>query len=493
MRIRNDIVPGIPTYEADHDGSDAPWVWYGRSANRPLDASAEPWNSAPAMSQWLDATTGNIHYKTTSAAGGAWALVNRLSARTITVGTGCRYATLSEAMAAITDASDSNEYLIVVTGEITETTTITAKDHVNVLFLPGASVTVNMTGTGHAVSMSNLTNATWAAVDAGKPHIIRSGALSATGSHVLYTAGCSSGLRLINLYALNATTGYGTCYGIYNSSSNPTMTGCTGIGGSGGSSCYGIYNGSSSPTMTGCTGTGGSGGNTCYGIYNTGSGRCVAVASTFFGGGAYPVAASAAIPASSRQEDSFQPIATSAWRIVGAYISVTTAAEAGITMTLRDAAGGLGHALTDAIAVDSTGAKYFPITAHYVIPAGSYAYARLSSTSSTLAYTIYYIYEINNSTCYALYHDSTAASVFENCVFQSNASSSAVYVTSNGDDRSVFQGGVASSGMNSGTRPVAFACQVAWNPASVYNMVLDGGSSNLTCAAGTANGSCVEV
>lgn len=375
------------------------------------------------------------------------------------------YTTLSAALAAITAASDSNEYLIVVTGEVAETAAITAKNHVHVLFLPGASITVTSTSTLNAVNFTSLTNTVWAAVDNAKPHIIRAGALGATGSHGLYVVNCGAGVRLVNLNVLNSTSGYGTCHGINNyNGSSPTMYNCTGTGGGGGASCCGILNNTSSrPVMINCTG--------------------LHAQST----------TSAAITASSRQEDTFQPTASHPWRLLGVSIDVTAAAAGGVTLTLRDATGGGGNALSGAQAVDSTGWKDIPITGHRIISSGNYVYARLSANDATLAYTVYYTYETAYGTCYALYQDSNAVVTIQDCTFISNAASPAIYVTNSGDDRSVFIGGTARSGYNDATRQKAIVCQSSWNPGQVYNMVLAGGSTNLTAAAGTANGSNTEI
>ena len=376
------------------------------------------------------------------------------------------YTTLSAALAAITDAADAKEYLIIVHGEIAETAAITAKSHVNVMFLAGACVTVNSTSTLNAVNMSSITNSVWAAVDSTKPCIRRTGAVSGA-SYGLYITSCGDTVRLYNLYVSNETTGNASCHGIYNvSSSSPTMTNCTGTGGSGGASCYGIYNYTSSPTMTG---------------------------SVNIGGGATQQPTSATIAASTRTEDTFNPGAGFPYRIVGVRVNVTAAAAAGVTLTLRDTTGGGGNALCAATAVDSTGNKYIPITGHRVIAADADVYAHLSASDATLAYTIYYEYETCYDNCNGLYHDSNTACRIDNIVAISNAESEAIYVTNNGDDLSQFNGGVARSGLNDATRPKAFICAAAWNPGQVYNMVLDGGSTNLTCAAGTANGSCTEI
>ena len=463
MRLRNDDVKNIPDYDLDQTGSAAPLIWYG---SKTLDGTAEPWFSAPLGSQYLQG--GTAYHKITN--GGAttdWVSPTNANNVLNVNSNDPLYPTLSAALAAITDASDSNEYLIVVWDEVAETAAITAKDYVNVLFMPGASVMVTSASTLNAVNMLNLTHTVWAAVDRDKPHIIRAGAVGAA-SHGLFTSGCGAGVILHNLYINNVTTGFADCCGIYNnSSSSPSMTSCTGVGGAGGTACCGIINTtSSSPSMTSCTGV---------------------------GGGVICNSASATVPATSRQEDAFRPGTGYPYRLVGVYLNVTVAAAAGVTLTLRDATGGLGNPLSGAITVDTTGAKYFPITGHRVIANSAYVYAWLSATDATLAYTAYYAYEKCFTTCYGLYQDSDAACRIAQLVAVSNAASAAVYVTANGVNLTVFEGGVARSGLNSGVREKALSCAVAWNPGQVYNMVLEGGSTNLTAAAGTANGTNVEL
>ena len=427
------------------------------------------------------------------------------------LGTGT-YTTLSAALAAAAalTPSTTNEVLIIVTGEVAETAALTALSHVHVLFLPGASVTVTATATVNGVNFASLTNTTWAAVDRARPHIIRAGVLASAAAHAVFTTGCDSTVRLTNIYAANNTTGQNNCHGIYNAlNSNPTLTGCTGKGGDGGTGCAGIRNNVCTPVLIDCTGSGGNGGATCHGIYNSAGApllqNCIGIggnggASCFGihnntsaaatvehcigrGGGAGQNNATVTVAASSRTEDTYQPSAAFPYRLIGAiYLSVSAAAAAGVTITFRDATGGGGNALTAAVAVDSTGSKYIPLTGWRVIAAGNLFYGALSASDATLAYTMQYVYTIEYTTCYGLYDDSNARQDYVNSIFVSNGASAAVYVTNNGDDASIFSGGVARSGMNSGTRSKAIQCQSAWNPGQVYNMTLDGGSTNLTPA-----------
>jgi hypothetical protein len=172
-------------------------------------------------------------------------------------------------------------------------------------------------------------------------------------------------------------------------------------------------------------------------------------------------------------------------------VAVSVAAAAGVTMTLRTATGGGGNAITAAFTVDATGTKYIPVSGNYVITATSYVYCRLSASDSTLAYTVWYSYELCSNSSYGIFHDSDARTVYQDCTAISNADSEAIYVGERALTR--FIGGTARSGNNDTTRRKAFLCSSAWNPGQVYNMVLDGGSTDLVAAAGTANGSNIEL
>ena len=189
MRIRNDLIPGIPKYDADFDGDTAPYMWGGSAS---INGSAVPWRDAPLGSLYFDINRRVWYTKRATASTTAdWETVKRIAQNVITVGSGGDYARLSEAMSAITDASVSKQYTLVIADRISETATITWKNHVHAFWLPGASVTVTTTTTGHAISLTSLTNVILAAADPTQPHVIRSGAVSGA-SHGISLSGCSS-------------------------------------------------------------------------------------------------------------------------------------------------------------------------------------------------------------------------------------------------------------------------------------------------------------
>ena len=63
-------------------------------------------------------------------------------------------------------------------------------------------------------------------------------------------------------------TGGSSSYGVYNTSSSPTMNNVTATATGGPASDYGVYNSSSSPTMNNVTATA-TGGSSSYGVYNS--------------------------------------------------------------------------------------------------------------------------------------------------------------------------------------------------------------------------------
>lgn len=506
-----------------------------------VQVGAEPALGNPATSGYLlSSTTGGVRSWIAAASGG-------LGTNVVVVNGagGGNYTQLSAALAAITTASASNRYLIVVAGLIAETASITAKAYVDVLFLPGAQVTItiNSVSGAYGVSFLGVNNCTWTGLGNG-PHIIRAGSgsgaqnglrvqsndntlvlhgLVVRNDAIYTTVGtaiyCSStSARLIRVQGIGSQAG-NDAYGIQLVTGSPEMRECIGYGGNNGNTCHGILTGTiSNAVMVRCIGYGGNGGSNCRGINNAygsnitmiecigvggiqtaGSGlfvnnstslraiRCIGI-----GGGVTPQSSTATIAASTRQEDTFRAHATLPYRITGLAISVTAAAAAGVTLTFRTATGGGGNAITAAIAVSSTGSQYIPVSGNYVISGAAYVYARLSASDSTLAYTVYYTYELCSNASYGIYHDSDAQVIYEDCTAISNADSAAIYVGGN-NGLTKFIGGTARSGKNDGTRRKAIYCLASWNPGQVYDMVLDGGSTNLTAAAGTANGSNIEL
>ncbi len=413
------------------------------------------------------------------------------------------YTTLSAALAAITTASASNRFLIIVVGSVAETATVTAKAYVNVVFLAGSTMTstINSVAGAYAVSFLAVNNCLWVG-DGPGPHIVRKGSGTGTQSGLRVQSNDNTlqlyGLVVRNeatytttsaaIYCTSTTAKIQRCVGIGSDAGNdangiqlvtgsPELRECIGYGGNNGNTCHGILTGSvSNCTMYRCTGYGGNGGTNCRGINNAygsniimiectgyggersaGSGLFVnnstsllAIRCTGVSGGVLWRSGTAVITASTRQEDTFRPHATLPYRVTGVTVAVSVAAAAGVTMTLRTATGGGGNAITAAFTVDATGTKYIPVSGNYVITATSYVYCRLSASDSTLAYTVWYSYELCSNSSYGIFHDSDARTVYQDCTAISNADSEAIYVGERALTR--FIGGTARSGNNDTTR-----------------------------------------
>lgn len=176
------------------------------------------------------------------------------------------YNTLSAALAAITDASDSKKYLVLVTGKIVETDTIIAKDFVDVFGFPGSSVTVTKTGAGHGFVFASLTACVWRNMTMN-----RAGAVTVNSVFGVHISGTTSeNVVLDGCKITNTVTngGAGTsCHGmVISDASAPVLRNCTVTGGNSSSSCTGItWANTSTPELIGCSFMGGNGGSSSAG------------------------------------------------------------------------------------------------------------------------------------------------------------------------------------------------------------------------------------
>lgn len=273
---------------------------------------------------------------------------------------------------------------------------------------------------------------------------------------------------------------------------------CRGTGGDGAAGNHGLSLATGAVVqMVGGTFTGGSGGTGCYGMNVTGNALVRAIRSSYRGGGVLrPLGGSYAYAAATAK---FQPSAAFPWKLVGATL-IVTAATAGATVQLADAAAA-GNAITAAQSLAATGQFVLPITSQVLLAAAAFAFTVVAGGApADGSFTILYDYEPNyggatTTGCLGAQLDSTQKCLFEDCEFLSNANSIGCYVTANGIVRSELHGGLVASGKldAGGTRPKALVAAAAWNPAPVDRVLLDGGQTSVTCRAGTANGSSLEV
>ena len=180
------------------------------------------------------------------------------------------YASLSEALAAITDATSSNPYVIkIAPGDYTENSNVAMKNYVDVEGSGQNTTTIN------CACSSNNFDASSAVISAGAITAeIRHLTINNTGgsndfAFGVYTNGVADG-SFSMLHVTATATGSTGNYGVNNTSSSPSMNNVTATA-TGGTTGAGVYNsGSSSPSMNNVTATA-TGGIGNYGVYNTSS------------------------------------------------------------------------------------------------------------------------------------------------------------------------------------------------------------------------------
>jgi len=204
-------------------------------------------------------------------------------ANVVVAKSGGDYTTITAALNSITDASDTNRYLVkVMPGVYTEQ--VTMKQYVDIEGAGELTTKITYTGSasdlaGTVVGANNAELRFLTVENTGGAMYYATAIYNASASprltHITVTA--SGGTVTRGMYNrssssptmtnVTATASGGTLnFGVSNSSSSPTMTNVTATG-SGGIDSRGVYNYSSSPTMTNVTATA-SGGGGNYGVYN---------------------------------------------------------------------------------------------------------------------------------------------------------------------------------------------------------------------------------
>ncbi|MCX6032817.1 MAG: hypothetical protein NT169_26470 [Chloroflexi bacterium] len=192
------------------------------------------------------------------------------------------FTTISAALASITDASDTNRYLVkVMPGVYSEH--VTMKPYVDIEGAGELTTRITYTGsasfdTGTVVGASNAELRFLTVANTGGDNwvtAIYNGSASPRLTHVTATASggtyaygvwnYTSSPAMTDVIA-TASGGTNSNFGVFNDTSSPTMTDVTATA-SGGTFNSGVANGASSPTMTDVTATA-SGGTNSYGVYN---------------------------------------------------------------------------------------------------------------------------------------------------------------------------------------------------------------------------------
>ncbi|MFA6046468.1 MAG: hypothetical protein WC718_15895, partial [Phycisphaerales bacterium] len=296
----------------------------------------------------------------------------------------------------------------------------------------------------------------------------------------------------------NAGDGNTTCYGGYfNQSASPVFDHCDFRGGDGGNLCIGCMTGDvSSPQFNDCTVRGGSAGTGCRGIYVRQS-------------------------AAPRYKGTKVLLHTAGYAKTG--VTATTTMIGHATLPIRylsmdifvTTGTGVGSGGTVSIGTTLAGTEIVNAQAIEAAPAGNWSKVTLGSgiinvlganaplyitvdngTGSAPALLIYYTYCIANTSCEAVYFsDAIGAWKLSGCEIESNPASDAVYATA--ATVTASQGEIIGCDISVMPRDTAamkaINAEASWSPAPIYNCVLAGGTTNITAAAGTANGTNVEL
>ena len=192
------------------------------------------------------------------------------------------YALLSTALAAITDATSSNPYVIkIAPGIYTETAPVVLKDYVDVEGSGQDITTINCACSSN--SFDSVMSA--GAITAEIRHLTINNTGGGDNSFGVYTKGVTNGSFSMDNVTATATGGTYN-YGVFNDdSSSPSMNNVTATA-TGGTNAGGVYNTqSSSPSMNNVTATASGTGNNFGVINNNSSPSMNNVTATATGGG----------------------------------------------------------------------------------------------------------------------------------------------------------------------------------------------------------------
>lgn len=186
------------------------------------------------------------------------------------------------AVNSITDANESNPYLVVIgPGVYTITSTLQMKQWVDI-----AGSGENVTGIRGAISTGN-TDASSAILSGSNHATLSSLTIENTGgsthSIALYNNSASPTVSNVTASASGATFNYG----VYNLSSSSVMTDVTAVA-TGGAVNYGVLNFGSSPEMTGVAATVSRGSSQNHAVFNTASSTPTMTCVTATAVGAWP-------------------------------------------------------------------------------------------------------------------------------------------------------------------------------------------------------------
>jgi hypothetical protein len=341
-------------------------------------------------------------------------VMDRVSPIVVTVGaSNCDYTTLSAALAAITDASVTKRYCIQVCGYIEETSTIYAKDYVDVV---GIGAYITLSGTAY-VKFNGVMDSVWENL-----MIVLTGSLTASRI-MLYIEGNTTGGCIIRncILILEATGGFYSYVIGCGKMVSPTITGCKiiAVGGSNVNTCRGISCLSgSSPTIVGCDIENGKYQNN-YGIFIGDSSS-----PTIVGCNIHPpmyIGESTGLTGASNQ---VLPFSGFPYYVQEAYVYCSNIGSGGGRVDIGTTPGGTD--IVYDININTTGYKWTHFTNIVPLASDSPIYITIRVATDAVI-NFYYRVGYNAPDCNAVTCQSSGAYSISNCRIEANEASDGIY------------------------------------------------------------------
>lgn len=483
------------------------------------------------------------------------------------------YETLSAAIDAITAASESNRYKVLVFGDIDETETIIAKSHVDVIGTNN-TITITSTGSGHGLLLDSVTDCRWEKLTVVRAGVVTSPSVSA----IMIDGSCDSTVVLGNVTGKNITTpdtsqdhltgfvvqgtatptlincegigsnaayyGHGmwwregaggvarNCvgrggangsainnWGIYIvANANPLLIDCAGYGSNSGNNCHGtMIRGAATPTLVNLYSRGGDGGTGCHGlqiddaalpvfiggtihggIYSGGSSHCIVIGNL----AAPQMYSLTALPRQFSDEvtiaatTSFSLVDSVSHQIKAVSMQVDVAGTGGATIAIGTTPG--GSEIVAATAITSTGVLYPALVdagAEPQLAAGATIYVTITGTG-TPSVRVWFGGEYAPTNCYGALLGGSGAFRADGCRFIGNCYSSYGMVvgtnTRTANVMRVTRCHIEARRKKTGSGAAIYT-SAAYANAPLYQCTIVGAATNITAAAGVANGTNVVI
>lgn len=119
------------------------------------------------------------------------------------------YAKLSDALVAISDASATKRYTIVVIGDIADTSQCIAKSYIDVVGV-NARITVTTNSNVHGIIFDDMSNSVWDGIE-----IVRAGTVTATHCAALAITGTTDSSVILRNFKITSDLTYVSCHALY--------------------------------------------------------------------------------------------------------------------------------------------------------------------------------------------------------------------------------------------------------------------------------------